>query len=63
MLGGIGWRGLSRGARGGSQCCRRGWWEFRVYKVQLINVVNENETKWTHFRLIIHPTQVKRSGV
>lgn len=55
MLGGIGWRGLSRGA------C--GWWEFRVYKVQLINVVNENETKWTYFRLIIHPVQVKRSGV
>lgn len=31
--------------------------------MQLINVVNENETKWTHFRLIIHPAQVKRSGV
>lgn len=31
--------------------------------MQLINVVNENETKWTHFRLIIHPAQVERSGV
>lgn len=30
--------------------------------MQLMNVVNENETKWTHFRLIIHPAQVKRSG-
>lgn len=31
--------------------------------MQLINVVNENETKWTHFHLIIHPAQVRRSGV
>ena len=53
MLGGIGWRGLSRGACGGA-ASRHSWWEFQVYKVQLINVVNENETKWTYFRLIIH---------
>lgn len=44
-------------------CCCQGWWEFSVYKVQLINVVNENETKWTYFCLIIDPAQVKRSGV
>lgn len=31
--------------------------------MQLINVVNENETKWTYFCLIIHPAWVKRSGV
>lgn len=31
--------------------------------MHFINVVNENETKWTYFRLIIHPAQVERSGV
>lgn len=44
----------------GGDCC---WWELKVYKEQLINVVNENETKWTYFCLIIDPAQVKRSGV
>lgn len=28
-----------------------------------MNVVSENETKWTYFCLIIDPAQVKRSGV
>lgn len=28
-----------------------------------INDVNENETNWTHFCLIMHPAQVKRSEV
>lgn len=65
---GAGWdrveEGCSEGgARRRRRRCHRGWWEFRVHKVQLINVVNENETKWTHFRLIIHPAQVERSGV
>lgn len=62
---GAGWDRVERAEPRGSWrlCCQRGWWEFQVYKVQLINVVNENETKWTHFRLIIHPAQVKRSGV
>lgn len=31
--------------------------------MQLINVVNENETKWTYFCLIIDSAPVKRSGV
>lgn len=30
---------------------------------QRINVVNENETNWTRFCLIMHPAQVKRSEV
>lgn len=29
----------------------------------LINVVNENETNWTRFHLIMDPAQVKRSEV
>jgi len=62
---GVGWDRVERAAPSSLwwQCCRHSWWEFRVYKVQLINVVNENETKCTYFRLIIHPAQVKRSGV
>lgn len=62
---GAGWDRVEKAEpRGSRQQSRRGGWrEFGVYKVQLINVVNENETKWTHFRLIIHPAQVKRSGV
>lgn len=44
------------------QSCR-GWWEFGIDKALLINVVNENETNWTHFHLIMYPAQVKRSEV
>lgn len=47
------------------QQSRHGWWEFGNDKAPppLINVVNENETNWTHFHLITHPAQVKRSEV
>lgn len=67
MLGGTGQRGLSQGARDGgaaaATAAAMAGGSFQVYKVRLINVVNENETKWTHFRLITHPAQVQRSGV
>lgn len=62
MLGGTGQRGLSQGACGSGAAAVAGG-SFQVYKVRLISVVNENETKWTHFRLITHPAQVQRSGV
>lgn len=34
-----------------------------IGKALLVNVVNENETNWTHFHSIMHPAQVKRSEV
>lgn len=57
---------------------REGWAEGRLaaatklpllvgvrnwHSALLINVVNENETNWTRFHLIMYPAQVKRSEV
>lgn len=63
---GAGWHRTERVERRGvwlqqQSCC--GWWKFGIDKVLLINVVNEKETNWTHFDLIMYPVQVKRSEV
>lgn len=63
---GAGWDRTERLERRGvwlqQQSCR-GWWLFAIGTALLINVVNENETNWPRFHLIMYPAQVKRSEV
>lgn len=60
---GVGWDRVERVERRGVWLQQQSWWEFGIDKALLINVVNENETNWTHFHLIMYPAQVKRSEV